>query len=54
MERKTCFAGQEREKRRDAKDPLAKLWKPENEVTFVTVFGAEVAGALPSGPGGDE
>jgi hypothetical protein len=35
---------QEREKRREAKDPLAKLWKPENEVTFVTA----------SGPTGDE
>jgi DNA-binding transcriptional MerR regulator len=33
---------QEREKRREAKDPLAKLWKPENEVTFVTAFGGEV------------
>lgn len=33
---------QEREKRREAKHPLKKLWKPENEVTFVTAFGGEV------------
>jgi hypothetical protein len=39
---KNEFRRMDREKRRDAKDPLAKLWKPETEVTFVPAFVGEV------------